>query len=56
LTGVRHIGATAAWTTVPAEFFSWNFAGTVLPAWKMLVDVPTSCAVSLIGCRNPSNR
>jgi len=42
---------------VPSLFLSWNFAGTVLPALKMLtVVVPTWWAVSLIGCRNPSNR
>jgi hypothetical protein len=33
---------------------SWNLVGTVLRPLKMLLEVPTWWAVSLIGCRKPS--
>src|SRR5215213_2139699 len=41
------------WTTWPAAFLRWNFTGTVLPPLKTLTPLPSSCAVSLIGCRKP---
>src|SRR5918911_446577 len=50
LAGASHTGALVACRILPAASLSWNFAGTVLPALKMLVVVLAVCAVSLIGC------
>src|SRR6266498_5015885 len=58
LTGVverLNVGRAPAWTTVPSAFFNWNFVGMVLPSLKKL-SKPPWWAVSLIGCRNPSQR
>ena len=56
MTGVSQMGALPGVMIEPLAFLSWNLTGTVLPALKMLVAVSTWCAVSLMGCRKPSQR
>src|SRR4051812_22886864 len=41
--------------TLPAASLITNFAGIVWPSLNLLSSRPV-CAVSLIGCRNPSQR
>jgi hypothetical protein len=50
----ENVGSVACRTTAPAAFLSRNLAGIVWPSLNLLCCTPVWCAVSLIGCRNPS--